>query len=112
MSFRGNDGIPEWYMKTATVTVEGIHDISEIGSYIGQINKSNSWLTDSEITHIFECRKKWSDNGDDMDTNQMYQLLFDEGFAVMNPNIKYLDLLDENKRKKKQNSKSCKRNGE
>lgn len=36
MSFRNNNGIPDWYMKTATVNVEGIHNSSEIGNYIGQ----------------------------------------------------------------------------
>ena len=58
MSFRGNDGIPEWYMKTATVTVEGIHDISEIGSYIGQINKSNVSITFQRRIRRYESKYK------------------------------------------------------
>ena len=58
MSFRGNDGIPEWYMKTATVTVEGIHDISEIGSYIGQKNKSNVSITFQRRIRRYESKYK------------------------------------------------------
>lgn len=33
MSFRGN--IPEWYVKTVTLPVTNITEISEIGEYIG-----------------------------------------------------------------------------
>lgn len=100
MSFRNNNGIPEWYTKTATVTVEGIHNSSEIGNYIGQKNKSIHWLKDSEIKQLLECRNRLFQNTSYIDLKTIYQILFDEGFVVMNPNTNYQDLSDESKRKR------------
>lgn len=37
MSFR--DEIPEWYVRTVTLPVKNISEISEIGDYIGMISK-------------------------------------------------------------------------
>lgn len=76
--------------------------ISQKSGIILEKNHAKSRLKDSEIERILACRKMLRNKPEDISLTDIYQLLYENGFKVMNPNVKFeeLDIVQKEKRNK------------